>query len=272
MKVILIQSLKGGTGKTEVCVGLGRALAANGHKVGFLDIDWIAPNLHIKLGIPPSQQISLNAGVGNVIQPVISPEGFPVISSSFIFPEDQAVSMDEESKIKDILEITSPGVVAWGDIEYLMVDTPPTTSQFMQVALKMPGMVGVVLVVQPAVSAMADLLRTVSLLKEKQVPIIGLIGNQVYVLCDNCKERVDLYELREKDIKSFCVQVGIPYLGSTPHILPTQGKVDLREIANKLERAQPVFLKNQEASSLPLKLIMAIANKRKAKQNQEVES
>lgn len=265
MKTILIQSLKGGTGKTETTVGLGRALAASGKKVGFLDIDWIAPNLHIKLGVPPNQEIQVHGRVGDTIDPVITSEGFPIISSSFIFPDDQAISMDDEAKIKDIMEVTSPGVVNWGKLDYLLVDTPPTTSQFIQAALKMPGMWGVVLVVQPSLSAMADLLRTVCLLKDEQVPIIGMVGNQVYLEVETrsrCR-RISLYELTEDDIRLFSESHGIPYLGSTPHVLPSQGRIDLSCIAAKIEESTPVILPKKEPSELPLKLLMAVVKTRR---------
>jgi ATP-binding protein involved in chromosome partitioning len=267
MKVIPVQALKGGVGKTKICVGLGRALASLGYKVGFIDVDWVAPNLHLQLGIDDDIELVLSSGVGDKIQPVISPEGFPVLSSSFIFPSDQAICMDEASTIRDIEEIISNGVVEWGDLDYLLMDTPPTTSRFISAALSVSNMQGVVLVVQPAVSAMADLVRTLSLLQDQRVPVLGLIGNQVYVNCPH-GDRINLYELGEEDIRSFCGSHKIPYLGSLPHILPREGAAandipGMTVIASRLRESEPVFLEKDVFSRMPYKLLLALAKRRK---------
>lgn len=278
MKVIPIQSLKGGTGKTQICAGLGRALAALGYRVGFVDVDWIAPNLHLQLGMDSDAELVLNAeGVGDLIKPLYTPQGFPIISSSFIFPPDQAISMDEESTIQDVQEITSNGVVDWGDLDYLLMDTPPTTSRFITAALSIPNMSGVVLVVQPSASAMADLMRVVSLLEDQRVPVIGLIGNQTFVVCDHCAHCVTLYELSEDDIRDFCHHHKIPYLGSIPHIPPDQCRREtelfhLRDIARQVVETDPVVLQPQKVGSMPYKLLMALAKRRRESKQRKVTS
>ena len=261
MHVIPILSCKGGVGKTRICVGLGRALKGRNFKVGFLDIDWVAPNLHIELGISPDHSLILDSGVGDTIQPIISPENFPVVSSAFIFPHDQSVSMDEESTIKDIEEITRPGVINWdvdGPLDYLLMDTPPTTARFVQVALKIPNLSGVVLVTQPATTSVADLMRTISLIKDIHIPVLGLVGNQVYVECSH-GEKINLYNLGEEDLEDLCHLEGIPYLGSIPHVVPKLGFPHFDGIVDSMLAAKPVFLKTRKVSTLPYKLILALA-------------
>jgi len=261
---------KGGVGKSKVCVALGRALKGKNFKVGFLDVDWIAPNLHVELGIDPRHGLVLNAGVGDTIQPIISPEGFPLVSSAFIFPPDQAVSMDEESTIKDIMEITTSGVINWdvdGPLDYLIMDTPPTTAKFVHAALSIKDLFGVVLVTQPATTAITDLLRTVSLLKDLQVPVIGLIGNQVYVECPHNGEKIDLYDLGEEDIKGFCELQGVPYLGSIPHVIPSRGFPVLDGVVDNLLGADPTYLKVTSISSLPYRILLTLARRRKNAKN-----
>ena len=262
MRVIPILSTKGGTGKTKVCVSLGRALKAQGFKVGYLDIDWVAPNLHIELGLKREHGLVLSEGVGDTIQPIITPEGFLLVSSAFIFPPDQAISLDEESEIKDIIEITSPGVINWGDIDYLLMDTPPTTARFVHIALKVPNLYGVVLVSQPAQLALADILRTVSLLRDLHVPVCGLIGNQVYVICPH-GDKINLYDLGEKDIEDFCRLQGVPYLGSIPHVIPSLGFPHLDGIADRILLQEPVYLKSHKVSDLPYRLLLTIVRRRR---------
>ena len=267
MKIVPIMSTKGGTGKSKVCGSLARALKNKNLKVGLLDVDWVAPNLHVELGIPKDHDLVLNSyGVGDVIQPIISPEGFPLVSSAFIFPVDQAISMDEESVIKDIIEITTPGVINWGDLDYLLMDTPPTTARFVHAALQIEDLHGVVLVSQPATTSLADLLRTVSLLKDLQVPILGLIGNQVYVICPH-GEKLNLYDLGEEDIKVFSEAQGVPYLGSVPHVIPSIGFPHLDGIVDNLVAQQPVYLKQVSASNLPYRILLTLARRRKDAKN-----
>ena len=266
MKIIPIMSTKGGVGKSSVCAGLARSLQSKGLRVGLLDVDWVAPNLHMELGISREQTLVLQSGIGDIIEPIISPEGFPLVSSAFIFPYDQAISMGEETKIKDIMEIVTPGVINWGDLDYLLLDTPPTTAKFVQAALTIPGLHGVVLVTQPATSSIADLLRTLSLLRDLQVPLLGLIGNQVYVVCSH-GEKVNLYDLDEGDIKVFCEAQGVPYFGSIPHVIPTLGKPQLDGLADNLITQTPRYLKVEASSSLPYRLLLTIARRKIGSKN-----
>lgn len=271
MKTIAVMSTKGGVGKTRICASLGRAISKLYNpsdpsrllKVGFFDMDWVAPTLHIELKVKSDSKLSLSNGVGNVIQPVISPEGYPLVSSAFIFPDDQAILADEESKVKDILELTTPGVIDWGGIDYLMVDTPPSTEKFIQSALKISGLHGVVLVSQPAVASLTDLIRTVSLMRDLQIPVIGMIGNQVYLVCPHDGERINLYDLGEEDLSKFCSAQGVPFLGSIPHVLPEEGAFDLNGISEKVISQEAVILKRLSSSTLPYKLLVAMIRKRK---------
>ena len=262
MKVIPVMATKGGVGKSKVTLGLGRSLKAKGYRVGFLDVDWVAPNLHIELGINKDPHLILESGVGDIIHPIVSAEGFPLVSSAFIFPSDQAISMDEESKIEDIREITSPGVVHWGDLDFLLMDTPPTTARFVHAALSIPNLYGVVLVTQPASPSLADLLRTISLLRDLQAPLLGLIGNQVYLICPH-GEKVNLFDLNEEDITSFCESQGVPYLGSIPHVIPTEGFPPLDGIVDMMLSQQLTYLKPSTIPVLPYRLLLTLIRRKR---------
>jgi len=262
MRVIPVMSTKGGVGKSKVCVGLGRALKAKGFHIGFLDVDWVAPNLHLELGVDRDSGMKLSQEVGDIIQPVLSPEGFLLVSSAFLYPPDQAISMDEDSKIRDIEEISAPGVVAWGEVDYLLMDTPPTTARFVQTALAIDNLYGVVLVCQPAGSAIADLYRTVSLLKDLHIPIIGLVGNQVHLICPH-GEKINLFDMGESELVVFCETFHIPYLGSIPHVVPSMGLPPLDGITDRMLSGLPIYLPKDKTSNLPYKLLVALARRKK---------
>jgi len=168
--------------------------------------------------------------------------------------------MDEESEIKDIVEITTPGVINWGDLDYLIMDTPPTTARFVHAALQIKDLFGVVLVAQPATNAISDLLRTTSLLRDKHVPVLGLIGNQVYVECSH-GEKINLYDLTEDDIRVFSTSQGLPYLGSVPHVVPSRGLPTLDGIIDNLMGVDPTYLKVTPISNLPYRLLLTLARR-----------
>ena len=174
--------------------------------------------------------------------------------------------MDEDSKVKDIMEITSPGVVNWGDVDYLIMDTPPTTERFVHAALGIKDLHGVVLVAQPATNAIADLLRTTSMLRDLHVPVLGLVGNQVYVECPH-GDRVNLYDLTEQDIQKFAESQGITYLGSLPHVIPSRGFPDLDGVADKILSQSPSYLKGSPTSSLAYRVLLTLARRRKNAKN-----
>ena len=265
MRIIPVVSTKGGSGKTKICVNLGRSLHSRGFKIGFLDTDWVAPNVHVELGVKAEQVMKLSNSVGDVIKPVVSPEGFPLVSSAFMFPKDQAISMDEETEIGDILEVTRPGTVDWGPLDYLLMDTPPTTAKFVQAALKIPNLHGVVMVCQPASLALADVLRTVSMLREIQIPVCGLVGNQVYVICPH-GDKVNLYDLSEDDLKKFCVSQGVIYLGSIPHIIPNGNinTVPLDGVVDRVIGMTPLPLEKIKVPTLPYKILVLLARRQHA--------
>jgi ATP-binding protein involved in chromosome partitioning len=269
MQGIAVVSTKGGVGKTKVTAGLGRSLKDHGFKVGFLDLDWVAPTLNLELGIPSDTRLRLDKSVGDIIKPVITPEGFPLVSSTFIFPPNQAISADEDSKIKDILELTRPGVIDWGPIDYLMMDTPPSTEKFIQSALQINNLRGVVIVSQPAIASLTDVIRTVSLLRDLQVPIIGLICNQMFVICPH-GEKINLYDLKEEDVTKFCNSQGVRFLGSLPHIIPGMGPIPFNGIFEQVVHGEPITLKKIKNSTLSYNLLMSIIRKKKEQAIKEI--
>ena len=262
MQSIAVMSTKGGVGKTKVTAGLGRSLKAHGFKVGFLDLDWVAPTLNLELGIPAETKLRLDKSVGDFIKPVITPEGFPLVSSTFIFPPNQAILADEDAKIKDIQELMKPGVIDWGPIDYLMIDTPPSTEKFMQSGLRIGNLRGVVMVTQPAISSLTDVIRTVSLMRDLQIPVIGLICNQMFVICPH-GEKINLYDLKEEDITHFCDSQGVRFLGSLPHVIPGMGPIPFNGISEHVINDQPRTLQKLKNSTLPYNLLMAIVRKKK---------
>jgi len=143
------------------------------------------------------------------------------------------------------------GVVAWVDLDWLVLDTPPSSSGEMQALYEyITDLHGVVLVFQPTDMAAADLLRTLDFLKFKKVPILGLISNMSYCLSPS-GERFWPFLSPEVDLAQICKEFGIPLLGEIP-LTPDRGVIEqaFDLIASGLDGAKPVILKEDIATRL----------------------
>lgn len=182
MKTIVIVSVKGGVGKTTVSVGLAKALQRAGHRVGLLDLDYRSPSVPLALGADPEdRKLDLRHGETALGDALIPPEigGMPVFSMAFIWPAGQAVMVEDDAAAEDVRQVLD-GTIAWPDgLEYLVVDTPPTSSGIVMTALKVGGEVGALVVTIPGALSAAAAARTVDLLTETGVPLYGGVINMV---------------------------------------------------------------------------------------------
>jgi len=249
MRQIVISSLKGGTGKSTTTVSLGRALKRAGYNVGLLDVDCTAPTLSTALGLPKAPEWDSDA-VEEVILP-FEIDGIFALTMASHYGESPAVLWDEATLIDAIRQLTT-GVVKWPDnLDYLLMDSPPSSSGFMQALFDyLPDLYGVILVFQPTDMAHADLLRTLDFLKFKKVPIIGLIANMAY--CVSPKGEMFWPVLSpEVDLEKVCKDFRVPLLGKIP-LTANRTVVEkaFDRIASTLDGAKPVILKEDIAKRL----------------------
>jgi len=236
MKLVLSVGLKGGVGKTTVAVGVALALSRAGKKVGLLDLDYRTPNVLEALngGTP----ILTQTFMGDILIP---PEirGIKVFSMSFIWPEGKSVMVRDEDAMQDVLNLLTPGVLAWGDMDYLVVDTPPTSTGVVQVALDAVGVAGAMMVTHASTFARADTLRTIDLFREKGVPVLGMVCNQV-----------GLHDLGEHDMQAVAVRFGLPFFVAVPHCSQPAALLPFfDQIAHLVETVTPVQLQPEEIRS-----------------------
>ena len=243
MKRIVVSALKGGTGKTTTTVNLGKALHRKGYKVGLLDTDATAPTLHKALGLPDAPDWELDSENAKLI-PFKLANGFYALTLASHYGENPAVLWDEPTLIRAMKELTRD--VVWPELDYLLLDSPPSSSGFMQALYDEIGsdLYGVVLVFQPTDIAVADLLRTLDFIKIKKVPIVGLIANMGYCISPK-GERFWPFVSPKVDIESVCRENGIPVLGEVP-LTPSQRQIDLKfdTIAQQVIAEKPVLLKD----------------------------
>jgi len=252
MRKIVVASIKGGVGKTTVSSSLARSLKGLGFSVGYLDADITAPTGSEAFGLekPPDweRDAAADGGKGAIVPYDV--DGIQFITLASHFGQAPAVLWNEERKIDAARQLLQ-GVVAWANLDWLVLDTPPSSSGEMQALYDyITELHGVVLVFQPTDMAAADLLRTLDFLKFKKVPILGLISNMSYCVSPS-GERFWPFLSPEIDLNKLCKEFGIPLLGEIP-LTPKRKVVEqaFDEIASRLDGAKPVILKEDIANRL----------------------
>jgi len=230
MKLILVAGLKGGVGKTTVSTGLAKAMARMGLKVGVLDLDYRTPNVLEAFGA--STEITHDYETNTLNPPLV--DGVKLFSMSYIWPPGKSVQVSDEDAMKDVEHLLTTKVLNWGDLDYLVVDTPPTSVGVVEAAVDAPDLAGALIVSHASIFARADTMRTIDLFREKEVPILGLICNQV-----------GIHDLTAEDMKAVADAVSLPYFFAIPQIPATdqtafEAKFD--QIAAILGDIEPVTL------------------------------
>jgi len=253
VKRIIISSLKGGTGKTSTTVNLGKALHRAGHRVGLLDVDATAPTLYKALGLAEAPQLDLDSVAANLLPFEI--DGLYALTLASHYSEGPAVLWDEPTLIRAMRELIRD--VKWPELDYLILDSPPSSSGFMQALYDAVAgdVYGVVLVFQPTDIAAVDMVRTLDFIKIKRVPVLGLIANMAYCIAPS-GEKFWPFISPKVDIGSVCEENGIALLGDVP-LTPSQRTLDLEfdRIASRMDGSKPLILKD----TMLMKLYKAMA-------------
>ena len=170
---VMVLSGKGGVGKSTVATGLAISLARQGKKVGLMDIDITGPNVPKMLGIEDTE---LNVEAGQIF-PALGPSGVKVISMAFLIEDpDKPVIWRGPIKLGAIQQFI--GDVAWGELDTLVIDFPPGTSdEPLTVSQNLPGIDGVVIVTTPQEVALLDSRKSINFAKTISVPVLGVIEN-----------------------------------------------------------------------------------------------
>jgi len=205
--VIAVGSGKGGVGKSTVSVNLAVALAQAGARVGLLDADITGPNIPMMLGVTGQPQASEN----NKITP-LERHGVKCISIQFFVPEGQPIVWRGPLVGGAIQQFLRD--VDWGDLDYLVVDLPPGTSDAQLTLAQSVPLSGAVLVTTPQEVALSDVGKALAMFKRLSVPILGLVENMTAFACPHCGELTEIFGRGGGE--RFCQEHGIDFLGGVP--------------------------------------------------------
>ncbi|HSO29809.1 MAG TPA: Mrp/NBP35 family ATP-binding protein [Candidatus Sulfomarinibacteraceae bacterium] len=205
--VIAVASGKGGVGKSTVAVNLAVALARDGASVGLLDADITGPNVPLMLGLDGQPGKS----EGEKILP-LSRHGVKAISIQFFVPAGQPIIWRGPLVGGAIQQFLRD--VEWGELDYLVIDLPPGTSDAQLTLAQAVPISGAVLVTTPQEVALLDVEKALAMFKRMSVPVIGLVENMTALICPHCSEPIELFGRGGGE--RFAREHALEYLGGIP--------------------------------------------------------
>jgi len=204
--VIAVGSGKGGVGKSTVAVNLAIALAQTGANVGLLDGDIYGPNLPRMLGVQrqPYQRD------GKIVP--IEAHGVRFMSMGLLVESGEAVVWRGPMLHGAIKSFLSD--VDWSGSDYLVVDLPPGTGDVQLSLIQQTVVTGAVIVTTPSTVAIEDSVKAIRMFDKLGVPVLGVIENMSYFVCDQCSARHDIFSTGEAQTRALAL--GLPFLGALP--------------------------------------------------------
>ena len=204
--IIAVSSGKGGVGKSTVATNLAVALAAQGARVGLMDADVYGPNIPRMMGVdePPSV-------IDEKIIPLVA-HGVKVISLGFLIEREQPAIWRGPIIMKIIGQFLRD--VAWGDLDYFVVDMPPGTGDAQLSLVQSTNVHGAVIVTTPQEVSVGDALRGAKMFQRVNVPVLGVVENMSWFECPHCGKPSALFGSGGGE--RLAKELGLPLLGQIP--------------------------------------------------------
>ncbi|WP_289053108.1 Mrp/NBP35 family ATP-binding protein [Carboxylicivirga marina] len=212
--VIAVASGKGGVGKSTVTSNLAVALAKAGYSVGLLDADIFGPSVPIMFQTEDARPVLEKIDGKDRILPV-EKYGVKMLSIGYFVNPDDALIWRGAMATNAIKQLINDG--NWGELDYLLIDLPPGTSDIHLTIVQTISITGAVIVSTPQNVALADAVKGVSMFQSKniQVPVLGLVENMAWFTPAELPE--NKYYIFGKDGGSkLANKMGIPMLGQIP--------------------------------------------------------
>ncbi len=230
---ILVLSNKGGVGKSSVAVNLSCYLSAQGFKVGLLDADLHGPSVAKMLGFEGEK---LTGSYGKIDPFKVNDNLIAVSMASLIESSDTPLVWRGPLKGVAIKQFLAE--VNWGKLDFLIIDSPPGTGdEPLSICQLIPEMDGGIIVTTPQEVALIDSRKSVTFLRDINIPILGIVENMSGFKCPHCGKRIDLFSSGggEKAANDFQV----PFLGAIPFDVM---------VVNAGDRGKPFMCDNSEKS------------------------
>lgn len=206
--IIGVASGKGGVGKSTVTANLAMALSLSGARVGILDADIYGPSMGLMFGIDTAPEVFED----NTIAPVEAKGGISIVSMCMFASSDKATIWRGPMVSQMIQHFINH--VRWGALDYLLIDFPPGTGDIQLTLTQNCPMSGAVVVTTPQEVALADCRKGLAMFDSVNVPVVGVIENMSYFICDCCGKHHNIF--REGGGKRISKSWGVPLIAHVP--------------------------------------------------------
>jgi len=184
--IVLVMSGKGGVGKSTVATNLALALSRLGNRVGLLDADIYGPSIPTMFGVN-----SRPTSDGTKIQP-LQRFGIKLMSIGFMLDDPHSAVVWRGPMLHSAL-LQFLKDVDWGELDFLLLDLPPGTGDVALTLSQRVRSTGAVIVTTPQEVALQDVYKSVSMAQKVGIPILGVVENESYFICDGCTKRHEIF-------------------------------------------------------------------------------
>lgn len=206
---LIVMSGKGGVGKTSTSVNLAIALANKGYQVGIMDVDLHGPDVPRMLGLKGMLDLSPN----KKLEPIRRMDNLKAVSiESLTMSKDDAIIWRGPIKYSAIKQFI--GDVEWGQLDFLIIDSPPGTGDEPLTIAQTIKDAKAVVVTTPQEVSLADVRKSISFCKTVKMEVFGIIENMSGFVCPHCGESVDIFGAGGGE--KMATAAGIPFLGRIP--------------------------------------------------------
>ena len=220
--LIAVASGKGGVGKSTTAINLALALKSLGLRVAVLDADVYGPSMPKLFGIKGKPEAS--DAEGKRMKPM-SRFGVEVASIGFLVDEDTPMIWRGPMVMSALTQLLRE--VAWGETDVMVIDMPPGTGDSQLTIAQQTPLSGAVIVSTPQDLALLDARKGINMFKKVNVPLLGIIENMSYFICDGCGKRHEIFS--HGGARAEATKLDVPFLGEIPLDLELRQRSDSGE-------------------------------------------
>ncbi len=222
--IIAVSSGKGGVGKSTVAVNLACSLAKSGARVGILDADVYGPNIPLMMGLTDVTMRDLAPPDPDSEEKKLFPpqnHGVKVMSVAFLIEKEKPVIWRGPMLDKLIRQFLTD--VAWGELDYLVIDLPPGTGDAQLTIMQAAPVAGAVIVTTPQEVSIHDSRKGLNMFRQGNVPILGIVENMsYYLLPDGSRD----YIFGQGGGEKAAEELGVDFLGGIPLVTRLREEAD----------------------------------------------